>query len=55
MWRLHEKDKRKYDLARRYGLTQRLLEVGWAGNKLDEAMRSADFFARQLTEMIEGR
>ena len=31
MWRLHEKDKRKYDLARCYGLTQRLLEVSGAG------------------------
>lgn len=32
-----------------------LLEVGSAGNTLDEALRSADFFARQLTELIEGR
>lgn len=31
-----------------------LLEVGSAGNTLDEALRSADFFARQLTELIEG-
>lgn len=39
MWRLHEKDKRKYDLARRYGLTQRLLEVGWAGLSAKESGR----------------
>lgn len=32
-----------------------LLEVGSAGNTLDEALRSADFFARQLIELIEGR
>ena len=32
-----------------------LLEVGSAGNTLDEALRSADFFAQQLTELIEGR
>lgn len=32
-----------------------LLEVGSAGNTLEEALRSADFFARQLTELIEGR
>lgn len=32
-----------------------LLEVGSAGNTLDEALRSADFFARQLTELIEGQ
>lgn len=32
-----------------------LLEVGSAGNTLEEALRSADFFARQLIELIEGR
>ena len=39
MWRLHEKDKRQYDLARRYGLTQRLMEVGWAGLSAKESGR----------------
>ncbi len=32
-----------------------LLEVGSAGNTLDEALRSADFFARQLIELIEAQ
>lgn len=31
MWRLDEKAKRKYAAAERYGLTEELLRVGWAG------------------------
>lgn len=30
-WRLGEKEKRKYALAERFGLTEELREKGWAG------------------------
>lgn len=38
-WRLDEKTKRKYEAAERFGLTQRLLESGWAGLSAKEAGR----------------
>lgn len=31
MWRLDEKAKRKYAAAERFGLTEKLLQEGWAG------------------------
>lgn len=31
MWRLDEKAKRKYAAAERLGLTEKLLQSGWAG------------------------
>lgn len=31
MWRLDEKAKRKYAAAERFGLTEKLLQAGWAG------------------------
>lgn len=31
MWRLDEKTKRKYAAAERFGLTEKLLQSGWAG------------------------
>ena len=31
MWRLDEKAKRKYAAAERFGLTEKLLQTGWAG------------------------
>ena len=57
MWRLHEKDKRKSDLARRYGLTQRLMEVGWAGLSAKESGRIGGGLQhriphRQLAELV---
>lgn len=30
-WRLGEKEKRKYELADQFGLTDQLREKGWAG------------------------
>lgn len=38
-WRLSEKEKRKYEAADRFGLTERLAEVGWAGISAKEAGR----------------
>ncbi|MBQ8312988.1 MAG: hypothetical protein IJX84_07285 [Clostridia bacterium] len=31
MWRLDEKAKRKYAAAERFGLTETLMQTGWAG------------------------
>ncbi len=39
MWRLKEKDRRKYEQAERFGLTAQLLESGWAGLSAKEAGR----------------
>ena len=30
-WRLGEREKRKYEMAERFGLTDELKEKGWAG------------------------
>ncbi len=38
-WRLDEKTKRKYEAAERFGLTPRLLEMGWPGLSAKEAGR----------------
>ena len=38
-WRLDEKDKRKYDAARHFGLMEKLAQVGWAGLSAKEAGR----------------
>lgn len=39
MWRLSERDKRKYAAAERFCLTERLLDCGWAGLTAKEAGR----------------
>ena len=39
MWRLSEKERRKYVLAERFGLTEKLLESGWPGLSAKEAGR----------------
>ncbi len=39
MWRLDEKAKRKYAAAERFGLTERLLQDGWAGLTAKESGR----------------
>ena len=38
-WRLNEKDKRKYEAASRFGLTDELAEKGWAGLSAKDAGR----------------
>ena len=38
-WRLNPQQKRKYQAAERLGLTQRLLESGWAGLTAKESGR----------------
>ena len=38
-WRLKDKEKRKYEAARRFQLTERLCQVGWAGLSAKEAGR----------------
>lgn len=30
-WRLNDKEKRKYEMAERFGLTEQLARVGWPG------------------------
>lgn len=37
MWRVDEKTRRKYAAAQRLGLTEKLLQVGWAGLSAKEA------------------
>ena len=39
MWRLDEKTKRKYAMAERFGLTEKLRLTGWAGLSAKEAGR----------------
>ncbi len=39
MWRLDERQKRKYEAAERLGLTSRLLENGWPGLTAKESGR----------------
>lgn len=39
MWRLDERTKRKYEQAERFGLTETLLSVGWAGLSAKDAGR----------------
>ena len=39
MWRLDERRKRRYEQAERFGLTEKLLETGWAGLSAKEAGR----------------
>ena len=38
-WRLEDNSKRKYEAARRFGLTDKLAQVGWAGLSAKEAGR----------------
>ena len=38
-WRLDKNSKRKYEAARRFGLTDKLAQVGWAGLSAKEAGR----------------
>ena len=38
-WRLRDKDKRKYEAAQRFGLTEELAEKGWAGLSAKDAGR----------------
>ncbi|MGN1019029.1 MAG: small acid-soluble spore protein alpha/beta type [Aristaeellaceae bacterium] len=38
-WRLEDNKKRKYEAARRFGLTDKLAQVGWAGLSAKEAGR----------------
>lgn len=38
-WRLSDKQRRKYEAAERLGLTQALLDKGWAGLSAKEAGR----------------
>lgn len=38
-WRMRGKEKRKYEAARRFGLTEKLCQVGWAGLSAKEAGR----------------
>lgn len=38
-WRLGDKQRRKYEAAERLGLTQALLEKGWAGLSAKDAGR----------------
>ena len=38
-WRLRDKDKRKYEAAARFGLTEELAEKGWAGLSAKDAGR----------------
>ena len=38
-WRLGEQEKRKYEAASRFGLTQELAEKGWAGLSAKDAGR----------------
>lgn len=39
MWRLSDRDRRKYAAAERFGLTERLQQVGWAGLSAADAGR----------------
>ena len=39
MWRLTDKEKRKYETAERLGLTGKLLASGWAGLSAKDAGR----------------
>lgn len=39
MWRLSAKDRRKYAAAERFGLTEQLMQVGWAGLSAKDAGR----------------
>lgn len=36
---MSDKEKRKYDAARRFGLTDKLAQVGWAGLSAKDAGR----------------
>ena len=38
-WRLKDKDRRKYEAAQRFGLTEELAEKGWAGLSAKDAGR----------------
>ena len=38
-WRLGDQEKRKYEAARRFGLTEELAEKGWAGLSAKDAGR----------------
>lgn len=38
-WKLKEQEKRKYEAARRFGLTDKLAETGWAGLSAKDAGR----------------
>ena len=38
-WRLEDNSNRKYEAARRFGLTDKLAQVGWAGLSAKEAGR----------------
>ena len=38
-WKLNEQEKRKYEAARRFGLTDELAEKGWAGLSAKDAGR----------------
>ncbi|MBR4080699.1 MAG: small, acid-soluble spore protein, alpha/beta type [Clostridia bacterium] len=39
MWRLDEREKRKYEQAARFGLTEKLMATGWAGLSAKDAGR----------------
>ena len=49
MWRLEERERRKYEQAARFGLTDKLLRTGWAGLTAAETGRIGGALRKRKT------